>query len=106
MGTKTLWIVADHVEGEVTLSGRRLDGPEVAVFPLYTRDPNFSEQNAAGTYKRRWDRTELVLIPPHLREHRTEVHAPGPGCWQFTARTENETVEIVLYHYEVESLLH
>ena len=102
-GGKIIWIVDDGVEGEVKLTGRRLDGPEVAVFPVYERDHTF-ELDAARNRKRDWDRTELVLTPPHGRfnEHRTEVHSPGPGCWQFTARTETETVEIVLYHYPSE----
>ena len=103
IGAKTIWIVDDGVEGEVTLSGRRLDGPEVAVFPLYERDGTF-ELDAAGERKRDWDRTELVLVPPHgrLKEHRTEVFLPSPGCWQFTARTETETVQIVQYLYPLE----
>ena len=102
-GAKTIWIVDDGVEGEVTLSGRRLDGPEVAVFPLYERDRTF-ELNAAGERERDWDRTELVLVPPHgrLKEHRAEAFYPSPGCWQFTARTETETVQIVLYLYPLE----
>jgi len=101
-GAKTIWIVEVGVEGEVKLTGRRLDGPEVAVFPLYERDHTF-ELNADGTRKRDWDRTELVLIPPHGGDHRTEVYFPSPGCWQFTARTETETVEIVLYLYPLET---
>ena len=102
-GFKTIWIVNDGVEGEVKLTGRRLDGPEVAVFPLYERDHTF-ELDASGERQRDWDRTELVLVPPHgrLKEHRTGVFYPIPGCWQFTARTQNETVEIVQYLYPVE----
>ena len=101
-GAKTIWIVDSGVEGNVSLTGRRLDAPGVAVFPLYERDPNFYEQYPAGTYRLRWDRTELVLIPPHVYEHRTEVYMPSLGCWQFTARTETETVEIVLYLYPLD----
>lgn len=97
-GAKTIWIVDSGVEGDVKLTGRRLDGPEVAVFPLYERDHTF-EKNAEGDYSRDWTRTELVLVPPHVYEHRTEVYTPSPGCWQFTARTEKETVEIVFYLY-------
>ena len=103
IGTKTIWIVDDGVEGEVKLTGRRLDGPEVAVFPVYQRDHTF-ELNAAGERERDWDRTELVLVPPHgrLKAHRTEIYIPSPGCWQFTARTETETVQIVQYLYPLE----
>ena len=104
-GAKTIWLVDAGVEGDVRLTGRRLDGPEVAVFPLYERDPNFFEQRGARTYQRRWDRTELVLVPPHVYEHRTEVFMPALGCWQFTARTENETVKIVLYLYPLDTLI-
>ena len=102
-GGFTTWIVDDGVEGEVKLTGRRLDGPEVAVFPVYERD-HTSELNAAGVREGDWDRTELVLVPPHgrLKEHRTEIYIPSPGCWQFTARTETETVEIVQYLYPLE----
>ena len=102
-GAKLIWIVDDGVEGEVTLSGRRLDGPEVAVFPLYERDHTI-ELDAAGVREGDWDRTELVLVPPHgrLKGHRTEIYIPSPGCWQFTARTETETVQIVQYLYPLD----
>ncbi len=100
-GAKTIWFVDRGVEGDVRLTGRRLDGPEVAVFPLYERDRTF-EKDGGGDYSRDWDRTELVLVPPHVYEHRTEVYIPTTGCWQFTARTETETVEIVLYLYPEE----
>ena len=102
-GAKTIWIVDEGVEGEVKLTGRRLDGPEVAVFPLYERDRTM-ELNAAGEREHDWNRTELVLVPPHgrLKEHRTEVFYPSAGCWQFTARTETETVQIVQYLYPLE----
>ena len=102
-GPFAIWIVDEGVEGEVKLTGRRLDGPEVAVFPLYERDHTF-ELDASGERQRDWDRTELVLVPPHgrLKEHRTGVFYPIPGCWQFTARTQNETVEIVQYLYPVD----
>jgi hypothetical protein len=103
-GQKTLWFVDHLVVGEVRLTGQRLDGPEVALFPLYERDYTF-EKNADGDYSRDWTRTELVLVPPHVYEHRTEVYIPSPGCWQFTARTEEETVEIVLYLYPDDTLL-
>ncbi len=98
-----IWFVDPGVEGEVRLTGRRLDGPGVAVFPVYERDDTF-ELNADGTRKSDWDRTELVLLPPHSYEHRMEVDIPTTGCWQFTARTEEETVEIVLYLYPVDTL--
>lgn len=98
---KTVWIVDDDVSGEVEVRGRRLDGPDSAIFPLYERDPDYY---GAGTYQKRWNRTELVLIPPHglYEDHRTEVFYPSAGCWQFTARTETETVEIVQYLYPVD----
>ncbi len=99
VSAKTIWVVNSAVEGPVSLTGRRLDGPGVAVFPGYERDPDFYEQRAAGTYVGRWDRTELVLVPPHVYEHRTEISIPSAGCWQFTARMETETVEIVQYIY-------
>ena len=102
-GGLAFWIVDDGVEGEVKLTGRRLDGPEVAVFPLYERDHTFG-RNAEGERARDWARTELVLVPPHgrLKEHRLEVFYPVPGCWQFTASTETETVDIVQYLYPLE----
>ena len=99
--SKTVWIVSGTVSGEVKLSGKRLDGPDRMVFPLYDRDPNFYDQYGAGTYEMRWDRTELVLIPPHESGlHRTEIFYPSAGCWQFTAEIGTEQVQIVLYLFE------
>ena len=100
VANKTIWVVDRAVEGTVRLTGRRLDGPGVVVFPRYQRDPNFFQQNAAGTYEEKWDRTELVLVLPHTYEHRTGVSIPSAGCWQFTAQIGTETVEIVQYLYE------
>ena len=99
--SKTIWIVSGTVTGEVKLTGKRLDGPDRIVFPLYDRDPNFYEQYGAGTYEMRWDRTELALIPPHGSEqHRTEIFYPSAGCWQFTAEIGTQQVQIVRYLYE------
>ena len=101
--SKTVWIVSGTVSGAVKLSGKRLDGPDRMVFPLYDRDPNFYEQYGAGTYEMRWDRTELALIPPHGatgQDHHTEIFYPSAGCWQFTAEIGTEQVQIVRYLYE------
>ena len=97
--SKTIWVVADEQAGEVKLTGRRLDGPGVALFPSYERDPDFG----AGTYQKRSARTELVLIPPHGigQDHRIEVSIPSAGCWQWTVRVGGEQVTIVQYLYEM-----
>ena len=101
VAAKTIWVVDSAVEGVVRLTGRRLDGPGVAVFPSYERDEGFYETGGLGNPENfKWQRTELVLVLPHSYEHRTEVSIPTAGCWQFTAQVGTETVEIVKYLYE------
>jgi hypothetical protein len=93
--TKRIWIVADGVQGNVRVTGHRLDGPGKVTFPHYERDPG-------GYNDRQPDRTELVLVPPHGRQqdHRTEIVYPSAGCWEFTAQIGSETFRIVQYVYE------
>ena len=94
---KKIWIVAEGIVDEVRITGQRLDGPGTVLFPSYERDGTIQREN----YK--WQRTELVLTPPHglSEDHRTLIDYPSAGCWQFTAQVGTETVEIVQYLYEV-----
>ncbi|MEX1255348.1 MAG: hypothetical protein WEE64_13500 [Dehalococcoidia bacterium] len=92
--SKRIWIIADGVVGEVTLTGKNLDGPGTITFPSYERDASFSEETP--------DKTALVLMPPHgiEEDHRTAIVYPSAGCWEFTAELGGETARIVQYVYE------
>ena len=104
VAAKTIWVVDNAVEGPVKLTGRRLDGPGVVVFPWYELDEGFYETGGLGNPENfKWQRTELVLVLPHTFEHRTGISIPSAGCWQFTAQVGTETVEFVLYLYEAPS---
>jgi hypothetical protein len=99
---KRIWVVDDGVQGEVRITGRRLDGDGEVTFPVYERDPQYYEQRRAGTYELKWERTELLLLPPYglEQDHRTLLYYPSAGCWELTARTATDEVRIVHYLYE------
>ena len=100
---KTIWIVAEGIADEVRITGRRLDGPDTVVFPIYERDEGFYATGGQGNPENfKWQRTELVLKPPYglSEDHRTLIDYPSAGCWQFTAQVAMWTVKIVEYLYE------
>ena len=85
---KTIWIVDDLVQGQVRITGRRLDGDELAGFQGY--------DGAVSA-----DGKEILLDAPHSRstDKRGYVIYPAPGCWEFTVEFGAESIPMVVYMY-------
>ena len=102
--TKALVFVDKSIEGDLTITGKRLDGPELVYFT-----------DSEGLFTDIDDTTmQLVKLPPtvktissaHISSHFPEPpgkahHGMGllylsPGCYQFTATINQYTVQIVL----------
>jgi hypothetical protein len=85
---KTIWIVDDSVDATVRITGRRLDGDELAGFQGY--------DGAVSA-----DGKEILLDAPHSRstDKRGYVIYPAPGCWEFTAEFGAESIPMVVYMY-------
>lgn len=80
---KIVWIVSGAVEGEVRITGARLDGPDEARFTHYDGS---------------WDvRNELILAPHDMTmDRRGYIIFPRPGCWEFTIQVEGDTIETIV----------
>jgi hypothetical protein len=109
---KTIWLIDATISGSVKLTGERTDGSGVATFVSVediedheNAGPGADEATVAGVNARNRERLlrdrvpERVIEPPHdLRtDRRGYIFYPGPGCWRFTAATDQGTYQIVQY---------
>ncbi|MPZ50254.1 MAG: hypothetical protein GEU75_13320 [Dehalococcoidia bacterium] len=113
---KTIWLIDDSVTGDVRHRGERLDGDGIVQF--HYGEVVGWEDVAAGADAATVDgvnqrnrerlldqrRNEVVFEGPHSvsNDRRGYVFYSGPGCWRFTAETEQGNFEIVRYLHEYE----
>jgi hypothetical protein len=103
--TKQFWAIADDIQGKVRITGNQLDGNGIVLFPK----PNSVEWVNDTTYKYIEKPLDTLIIDTSSSNGRvtspkpkgytyfgSDMIYPHPGCYQFTASIDKNTVNIVV----------
>ncbi len=103
--TKQLWAIADDIQGKVRITGNQLDGNGVVLFPKR----NSVEWVNDTTVKYIEKPLDTLIIdtssangrvtspkPKSYTYFGSDMIYPHPGCYQFTASIDQNTVNIVV----------
>jgi hypothetical protein len=94
---RTIWLVQGGVEGDLVVSGRRLDADGIARFIRQGGEGVNEELRVGSAGSPRVGRTPDETRP--YGEHAVFLVLPGPGCWELTARIGDIRRTMRLYVY-------
>lgn len=106
IATKALIFVDKEVEGDLTITGKRLDGPELIYFSSAGEEEVTTRIDATTLQLLTTPPTSREIPSAHISTHLPEPdgkahHGMGliyisPGCYEFTTTINQYTVKIVL----------
>jgi hypothetical protein len=94
---RTIWLVQGGVEGDLAISGRRLDGDGAARFIRQGGEGISDQLRIASAGAPRAGRPGDEDHP--FAEHAVFLVLPGPGCWELAARLGDISRTMRLYVY-------
>jgi hypothetical protein len=93
---KTLWVIAREAEGDLIVTGRRLDGPGNLTFSRAGSQRSGALVIASATRERGARPTGAPTeILQQYAFWPSAVFYPSMGCWELTARIGESEVRIV-----------